>query len=333
MGALETRRLGNSELEVTRLGFGSWAIGGGDWLFGWGDQDPKLAVEAIVAAVDGGINWIDTAPVYGGGISETIVGQAIQALGPSRRPIIATKCGRVMRDPATIDKVLKRESILAECEASLERLQVDCIDLYQLHWPEPDADIEEGWSALVELKQQGKVREIGVSNHNVSQMERLQRIHPICSLQPPYSMLKRDIEQEILPYCEQNQIGVISYSPLAKGLLTGSFSLQRAAELDSKDHRSRDPQFQSPNLDVHLGLVDCLRDVAKRSNRTLSQLAIAWVLRRSEVTAAIVGARNPGQIVDLLSTDQWQLSAQDLLTVDQLLTGHRLALQRSVLRD
>jgi aryl-alcohol dehydrogenase-like predicted oxidoreductase len=331
LGALETRQLGNSDIEITRLGFGSWAIGGGDWIFGWGDQDPGQAVDAIVAAVDSGINWIDTAPVYGGGVSETIVGQAIKALGPARRPVVATKCGRVMKGPSTIDKVLKKESVFAECEASLRRLQIDCIDLYQLHWPEPNDQIEEGWEALVELKQQGKVRQIGVSNHDVSQMERLAKIHPLCSLQPPYSMLKRDVEREILPYCLNNQIGVVSYSPLAKGLLTGSFNHQRVAQLDAKDHRSRDPQFQSPLLDAHLGLVDCLRDVAGRNGLTLAQLAIAWVLRRPEITAAIVGARSPSQIAEILSADNWSLPDQQWMTVDQLLAGHSIALQKASL--
>ena len=178
---MQTRRLGNTDLELTVIGFGSWAIGGSDWKFGWGDQDDREAIDAIKTAVDMGINWIDTAAVYGGGKSEELVGIALKEMGSAKRPIVATKCGRVMRDRDTIDKVLKRDSVFAECEASLRRLGIDCIDLYQLHWPEPDEDIEEGWSALVELKKQGKVREIGVSNHSVSQMKRLQAIHPIAS--------------------------------------------------------------------------------------------------------------------------------------------------------
>ncbi len=322
---MQTRRLGTSSLELTRIGFGSWAIGGGDWQFGWGDQDQQAAIDAILAALDAGMNWIDTAAVYGGGRSEEIVGQALQQLGGRPRPIIATKCGRVMRDPQTIDKILKRESIIAECEGSLIRLGVDCIDLYQLHWPEPDADIEEGWATLVELKQQGKVREIGVSNHSVSQMQRLQAIHPIASLQPPYSMLKRDIEAEILPYCSAQQIGVVCYSPMQKGLLTGKFTLERARSLSAKDHRTRDPQFQSPNIEVHLGLVECLQPIAAQNGRSLAELAIAWVLQRAEITAAIVGARHPAQVDEIASAADWQLSGDEMQTIEQLLAGHRQA--------
>ena len=323
---MQTRQLGNSSLHLTPIGFGSWAIGGGDWLFGWGDQDETEAIQAIQAAVDGGINWIDTAAVYGGGRSEEIVGKARKLLGPRRRPMVATKCGRVMRDRQTIDKILRRDSIITECEASLRRLGVDCIDLYQLHWPEPDQEIEEGWTTLVELKQQGKVREIGVSNHSVAQMQRLQAIHPICSLQPPYSLINRGIEQQILPYCQQQQIGVICYSPMAKGLLTGSFTPERARELSAKDHRARDPQFRSPRLEVHLGLVDCLRSLANKHGRSVAQLAIAWVLRRPEVTAAIVGSRRPAQVTGILEAAQWRLPDEDLETIEQLLAGHAQAL-------
>ncbi len=326
---MEKKQLGNSSLQLTRIGFGSWAIGGGDWQFGWGDQDEREAVNAIVAAVDAGINWIDTAAVYGGGRSEEIVGQALKTLGSQRRPLVATKCGRVMRNPTTIDKVLKRESIIAECEASLQRLGVDCIDLYQMHWPEPDVDIEEGWRTLVELKSQGKVREIGVSNHSVAQMERLQAIHPIASLQPPYSLLNRHVERDILAFCGAHQIGVICYSPMQKGLLTGKFSLERARGLTSKDHRSRDPQFQSPALDAHLGLVDCLRPMAEKHGRSVAQLAIAWVLRRPEVTAAIVGSRTPQQVAETAAAADFHLSADELQTIDQLLSGHQQALMQA----
>jgi aryl-alcohol dehydrogenase-like predicted oxidoreductase len=324
---MELRQLGKSTLRLTTVGFGSWAIGGGDWSFGWGDQNEDDAIQAILAAVRGGINWIDTAPVYGGGISEQIVGKAISQLPVSQRPLIATKCGRVMRSDRSIEKMLKRDSILAECDASLKRLGVDCIDLYQMHWPEPDSDIEQGWSTLVELKQLGKVREIGVSNHNVQQLQRLQAIHPVCSLQPPYSLLNRNIENEILPYCLQQQIGVIAYSPLAKGLLTGKFTIERARQLSTKDHRSRDPQFQSPTLDAHLGLVDCLRNLADKHGKSLLELAVAWVLRRSEVTSAIVGARNPGQVAEILRAGQWQLPTDDAETIQQLLSGHQQALR------
>jgi aryl-alcohol dehydrogenase-like predicted oxidoreductase len=328
---MKTKQLGKTQLELTRIGLGTWAIGGGDWKFGWGDQNEQEAIDSIVEAIDHGINWIDTAAVYGGGISETIVGKALKVLGPARRPIVATKCGRVMRDAETIDKVLKRDSVIAECEASLRRLDIDCIDLYQLHWPEPDEDIEEGWSALVELKQQGKVREIGVSNHNVSQMQRLETIHPLASLQPPYSLITPEVEREILPFCGQHNIGVICYSPMYKGLLTGKFTLERAKSLSDKDHRSRDPRLQSPQIEAHLGLVECLEPIAKKRHRTLDQLAIAWVLRRPEVTAAIVGARKPGQITETIQAADWTLSEEDLTTIEQLRAGHQQALRKVIM--
>ncbi len=316
---MKTRQLGNTELHLSVIGFGSWAIGGGEWRFGWGDQDEREAIEAIIAAVDHGINWIDTAAVYGGGKSEELVGKALKELGPSRRPIVATKCGRVMRDPETIDKILKRDSVIAECEASLSRLGVECIDLYQMHWPEPDEDIEEGWQTLVELKQQGKVREIGVSNHSISQLKRLQAIHPVASLQPPYSLIVPDAEQELLPYCGENQIGVVCYSPMYKGLLTGKFTRERAAGLSEKDHRSRDPRFQSPQLEQNLLLVENLRPVAERSGHTLMELAIAWVLRRPEVTSAIVGARRPAQVEEIIKAAAWTLNETDIQAIDDCL--------------
>lgn len=327
---MQKRKLGNTALELTSIGFGSWAIGGGDWKFGWGPQDEREAIDAVVAAIDLGINWIDTAAVYGGGVAETIVGKALKALGPTRQPIIATKCGRVMKGPEQIDKVLKRESIIAECEASLKRLGCECIDLYQLHWPEPDADIEEGWSTLVELKAQGKVREIGVSNHNVAQLERLQAIHPVASLQPPYSMIKPAAETALLPFCAANSIGVVCYSPMYKGLLTGKFTLDRLKTLDASDHRTFDPEFQSPLIDAHLGLVECLKSVAEAAGKTLAQLAIAWVLRRPEVTSAIVGSRRPAQVEETVGAADWTLSETEIQTITQLLAGHQHALRSPI---
>jgi len=315
---MQYRQLGQSDLKLSTIGFGSWAIGGGDWKFGWGNQDAREAIDAIIAAVDLGINWIDTAAVYGGGKSEELVGQALRELGPARRPIVATKCGRVMRDPETIDKVLKRDSIIAECNASLQRLGIDCIDLYQMHWPEPDEDIEEGWQTLVDLKQQGKVREIGVSNHSVSQLKRLQAIHPVCSLQPPYSLIVSDTEQQLLPYCGEQKIGLLTYSPMYKGLLTGKFTAERAASLPASDHRSRDPHFQSPQLEKHLQVVDGLRAIADKHNRTIAELAIAWVLRRPEVTSAIVGARRPSQVAETVKAADWSLSPEDIQAIDTL---------------
>jgi aryl-alcohol dehydrogenase-like predicted oxidoreductase len=314
---------------LTTIGLGTWAIGGGDWKFGWGAQDEQEAIDAIVCAVDMGINWIDTAAVYGGGQSERLVGRALKVLGPARRPIVATKCGRVMRDPETIDKVLKRESVIAECEASLQRLDVDCIDLYQLHWPEPDEDIEEGWSTLVDLKKQGKVRAIGVSNHSVSQMKRLQAIHPIASLQPPYSMIVPKVEEDILPYCREQNIGVVCYSPMYKGLLTGKFDADRAAKLSASDHRTRDPRFQQPELDIHLTLVDKLRSIAAIKDCSVAELAVAWTLRRPEVTSAIVGARRPSQVKETVGAANIRLSSEDQGRIDRILQEHRQALQAS----
>ncbi len=293
---MQYRKLGNSDLRLSVIGLGTWAIGGGDWKFGWGDQDDDEAIACLCRAVELGINWIDTAAVYGLGHSESLVGKALRSIPEADRPIIATKCGRTNLGGGEIGKCLQRESVIAECEGSLKRLGVDCIDLYQLHWPEPDEDIEQGWQTLVDLKRQGKVRQIGVSNHSVDQMRRLQAIHPIASLQPPYSMIAREVEDSILPYCGQQDIGVICYSPMGKGLLTGRFDASRAAALSDNDHRSKDPRFQSPQLEVNLAFVDALGEIASGLGWTTAELAIAWVLRRPEVTAAIVGARRPQQI-------------------------------------
>ncbi len=293
---MQTRTLGGTDLNLSVIGLGTWAIGGGDWAFGWGDQDDDQAIAAIKRAVDLGVNWIDTAAIYGLGKSETLVGKAVASLPSGDRPLIATKCGRTNAGDGKVGKSLKRDSVISECEASLQRLQVDCIDLYQMHWPQPDDEIEEGWSTLVDLKQQGKVRHIGVSNHNVSQLQRLQRIHPVASLQPPYSMISSEVEAEILPFCGQQNIGVVSYSPMGKGLLTGGFDLARASSLSADDHRSRDPRFQSPQLEINLEFVEGLNRIATELGWTVAELAIAWVLRRSEVTSAIVGARRPEQI-------------------------------------
>ena len=293
---MQQRQLGIGGPMLSVIGLGTWAIGGGDWKFGWGDQDDEAAVSAVIEAVRLGISWVDTAAIYGEGRSEELVARALQQIPVSERPLVATKCGRVALGNGEIGKCLRRASVIAECEASLRRLRVDCIDLYQMHWPEPDEEIEEGWQTLVDLQRQGKVRYIGVSNHSVSQMQRLQAIHPIQSQQPPYSMIARDVETEILPYCGQQGIGVVCYSPLGKGLLTGAFSQERAAGLSQKDHRSRDPRFQTPQLEINLRFVERLREISGGLGWTLTDLAIAWTLRRSELTSAIVGARSPQQI-------------------------------------
>ncbi|MEZ6119302.1 MAG: aldo/keto reductase [Pirellulaceae bacterium] len=316
---MNTRRLGNSEIELTTVGIGTWAIGGGDWKFGWGAQDEQEAVQGILRGVQLGINWIDTAAVYGNGRSEEIVAKALQQIPADQRPLVATKFGRVIQADGSIQAIIKADSIRRECEASLRRLQTDCIDLYQMHWPQPDEDIEEAWTTMVQLKQEGKVRHIGVSNHSAAQMARLQTIHPITSLQPPYSMLVRGIEDDILPYCQAHSIGVVCYSPMYKGLLTGKFDAQRAAALSEDDHRSRDPQFQSPALEKNLQFVESLKTVAADANVSVAQLAILWTLRNEVVTSAIVGARSPKQIEETAAVGSLQLNQDVVGQLNKLL--------------
>lgn len=317
---MQIHRLGNTDLELTVIGLGTWAIGGGGWAYAWGPQDEKDSIATICRALELGINWIDTAPVYGLGTAEEVVGKAIKEAG--QRPIIATKCGIVWDDRGNIRPRLKKDSIRAEVEASLRRLQVDVIDLYQIHWPNPDGDIEEAWRTLVDLKKEGKIRYAGVSNFSVEQLQRIQKIHPVASLQPPYSMLDRQIEKEILPYCGQQNIGVIVYSPLQKGLLTGKFNHARVQNLPPDDHRRNDPMFQEPKFSAILKLVEKLKTIASRSNHTVAQLAIAWTRRRPEVTAAIVGARRPAQIEEIALAGDWQLTGQEVQEIDELLTEY-----------
>jgi aryl-alcohol dehydrogenase-like predicted oxidoreductase len=294
---MQTRRLGDSDLDITPLGFGAWAIGGGDWAFGWGAQDDRDSIAAIREALDLGVNWIDTAPVYGLGHSEEVVAKALA--GVSRRPLVFTKCGRVWDEHREIGKRLKAGSIRAECEASLRRLEVDCIDLMQIHWPEPDEDVEEGWAACARLKEEGKVRWIGVSNFSVAQLERARRIAPVTSLQPPYSLLRRDIEAEILPWCGAHGVGVLAYSPLASGLLTGAWTRERLAALPDDDWRkAKNPLFQEPRFSRTLEAVAVIRGIALARGVTAGAVALAWVLANPAVTAAIVGARRPGQFAD-----------------------------------
>lgn len=307
---MQTKQLGNTDLFLTRVGLGTWAIGGGNWKFSWGPQDDGESISAIHRALDLGINWIDTAPAYGLGHCEEVVGQALA--GRSERPIVATKCGRCWDDQRQLFPRIKRQSILAEAEESLRRLRVETIDLYQIHWPQPEEDIEEAWEAVNSLIKSGKVRYAGVSNFNRSQLERIQPIAPVSSLQPPYSMLVRGIEAEVLPYCGANNIGVIVYSPMQKGLLTGKVTRQWVEQLASDDHRRNDPQFQEPKLSENLALVDQLKTIAARSGKTAAQLAIAWTLHRPEVTAAIVGARRPDQVDELVGAGDWQLAPEDV---------------------
>jgi aryl-alcohol dehydrogenase-like predicted oxidoreductase len=274
---------------------GTWAHGGADWRFGWGPQDDELSMKTVHAALDAGVNWIDCAAVYGLGHAEEVLGRALKGL--RKRPFIATKCSLVWNAKGEITNCLKKKSVKSECEASLRRLGVEVIDLYQIHWPSPKEQIEEGWEAMAELVREGKVRFAGVSNFNAAQMERIRSIHPIASLQPPYSLLRRDVEKEILPYCAKHRIGVIAYSPLQKGLLTGKVTKDYVASLPPKDHRVKlDPMFRDPELSRILSKVEALKSAATRLKVPPAQLAITWVLRRPEVTAAIVGARTPEHI-------------------------------------
>ena len=321
---MQTRKLGWTDLNLTTIGYGSWALGGGDWVWSWGPQDDQASVATILRAIELGINWIDSAAVYGLGHSEEVVGQALKKL--PRRPILATKCSLVWDSSRNVSPRLKKESVRAEIEGSLRRLGVDEIDLYQIHWPNPETDIEEGWSAMADLVKEGKVRYIGVSNFSVEQMKRIQPIHRIASLQPPYSMLKREVETDLLGYCAANQIGVVAYSPMQKGLLTGKIQ-ERLGDLAADDHRLQDPDFNDPLLKIHLELVERLRPIAARHNKTVSQLAIAWVLRRPEITSAIVGARKPAQIEETVATGDWTLAEEDIRLITKLLADHDQALQ------
>ncbi len=313
---MKTRRLGNSDLNITRIGFGAWAIGGGDWQFGWGHQDDADSVAAIHRALELGINWIDTAAVYGLGHSEEVVAKAL-AGWPGPRPYIFTKCVRVWNEKREIATSLKAASIRQECDNSLRRLRVDTIDLYQIHWPAADpAETDEGWTELANLQKQGKVRWIGVCNFNREQLHRARAITPLTSLQPPYSLLRRDIEREILPYCQQNNIGVIVYSPMGSGLLTGAMTRERAAALPASDWRSRSPEFTEPRLSQNLALIDRLHAVAKRHGCIPGEVAIAWTLRHPAVTGAIVGARNAKQVDGVIRGADLNLTPADIAEIE-----------------
>jgi aryl-alcohol dehydrogenase-like predicted oxidoreductase len=317
---MKTRLLGNSDLNITPIGFGAWAIGGSGWAFGWGAQDDADSVAAIHEALDLGINWIDTAAIYGLGHSEEVVARALE--GVKKRPYVFTKCERIWDDKRQIGKSLKADSLRRECEVSLRRLKVDVIDLYQIHWPEPEEDVEEGWSTLTKLREEGKVRWIGLSNFNVPQMRRARAIAPITSLQPHYSLVNRKIEAEVLPYAAANNIGVIAYSPMASGLLTGAMTRERIANLPPDDWRRNNRNYQEPLLSRNLKLVDLLRDIGKKHGVTPGAAAVAWVLRVPAVTGAIVGARRPGQLKELVGAAELQLSDEDVATLDRFLAAN-----------
>ena len=317
---MQTRKLGYTDLHLTTVGVGAWAIGGGGWKFSWGNQDDNDSVATLLRAVDMGVNWIDTAPVYGTGHSEEVVGVALKQLGARPRPIVATKCGRSWNEKREPFASLDAAVIRKEIDDSLRRLDVEVIDLYQMHWPQPEEKIEEAWGAMAEGVKAGKLRYIGVCNYNVAQLKRIQPIHPVASLQPPYSMLVRGVEDELLTYCAQNNIGVVAYSPMQKGILTDKFTREWVTGLSKDDHRAvHDARFQEPELSKNLKLVEGLKPIAQRNSRSVAQLSIAWVLRRPEVTSAIVGARKPAQIEETAGAGDWSLSQSDINAVNALL--------------
>jgi aryl-alcohol dehydrogenase-like predicted oxidoreductase len=314
---MQMRKLGNSDLHITRLGYGAWAIGGSGWQFAWGSQDDNESIAAIQRALELGVNWIDTAAVYGLGHSEELVGRALKDWRGSR-PYVFTKCGLRENAKGEVQKVLSADSIRGEVEDSLRRLSVDVIDLYQIHWP-PDPDsaaLEEGWSTLADLKREGKVRWVGVSNFNVQQSQRAQAIAPMTSLQPRYSLVHREIENEILPYCLSEGIGVLVYSPMASGLLTGAMTRERAAKLPADDWRRGHPDFTEPNLSHNLALVGRMRETANRHKRSVGEVAIAWTLRHPAVTGAIVGARNARQAEGAMRAGEVHLTEDEVNEIE-----------------
>jgi aryl-alcohol dehydrogenase-like predicted oxidoreductase len=307
-----TVALGATGMEISRVGCGAWAIGGAGWWHAWGDQDDEQSIAAIRRAVELGVNWVDTAPIYGLGHSEEVVGRALQGLGD--RPYVFTKASLYEKDGAVAHS-LERDSIRREVEASLMRLQLDVIDVYQVHWPDPDEDVEEGWTTFAELKAEGLVRHIGVSNFDVAQLRRAQAIAPVETLQPPYSLLERGIEDEILPFCEQEGIGVVCYSPMASGLLSGAMTRERIAALPDNDWRKHDARFNEPELSRNLAIVARLQTVADRHDTTPGAIAVAWTLHHPAVHGSIVGFRRPDQVEPLLTAGTIELIDDDLATI------------------
>jgi len=314
------RTLGNSDLRLTPVGFGAWAIGGGNWEFAWGPQDDNESIGAIHRALDLGVNWIDTAAIYGLGHSEEIVGRALKST--SNKPFVFTKCSMRWHQDRSIYRSLKTESIAEELEGSLRRLGVETIDLYQIHWPNPDTEIEEGWEALARFQKEGKIRWIGVSNFSVEQMKRALKIAPVTSLQPPYSMLRRAIEEEILPFTRFNNIGVINYSPMVSGLLTGKMTAERVAAFPQDDWRRRAVEFNEPRLSRNLQLVELLREVGNGHNVSPGVVAVAWTLHHPAVTAAIVGGRSAQQVEGLAPALEFRITDEDYARINDFLTAN-----------
>ncbi len=316
---MQKRELGNTGMQITPVGFGSWAIGGDNWQFGWGAQDDGDAIAAIERAVGLGINWIDTAAVYGLGHSEELVAQAVA--GMKNRPWIFTKCSLVWDARRQMGNSLKADSIRRECEGSLKRLKVDAIDLYQIHWPNPDVDLEEGWQEMARLKEEGLVRHIGVSNFSVDQLRRIIPIAPVSTLQPPYSMLRPAIEQTLLPFCLEQNIGVIVYSPMLSGMLSGAMTRERAANFSADDWRRNNKEFQEPRLSANLELVELLKRIGAPHGRSAGEVAIAWTLRHPAVTGAIVGGRNAAQVEGVVGAAEFRLSAAEIGVVERFIAG------------
>jgi aryl-alcohol dehydrogenase-like predicted oxidoreductase len=312
------RQLGESDLHITSIGFGAWAIGGGNWEFGWGPQDDDESIAAIHHALEIGINWIDTAAVYGLGHSEEVVAKALKS--SSHKPYIFTKSGMVWNEKREITNSLKQ--IRREVEDSLRRLQLDTIDLYQIHWPKPDEEVEEGWATMADLQREGKVRHIGASNFSVEQMKRALKIAPITSLQPPYSMINRSVEAEILPFCREHNIGVINYAPMHSGLLTGAMSKERVQQMPEDDFRRNAKQFQEPLLSRNLEVADLLKQIGERHQVSAGVVAIAWTLHNPAVTAAIVGGRSAQQVEGILPAATFRLTEPEYNEITQFLACH-----------
>jgi aryl-alcohol dehydrogenase-like predicted oxidoreductase len=312
---MQKRNLGNSDLNITALGVGTWAIGGPDGDWNWGPQNDEDSIRAIRRAVERGVNWIDTAPAYGRGHSEEVVGKALRGLSP--RPYVFTKNSLAWGEDRVVTNRLKASSVRRECEHSLRRLEAEALDLWQIHWPNPEADLEEGWGEMARLQREGKVRWIGVSNFSPAQLKRIQAIAPVTSLQPPYSAVRRDVEKEILPYCRENGIGVLVYSPMQAGLLSGRMTRERIQNLPETDWRRRTDQFKEPLLSRNLSLQDLLGKIASKHGHPAGVAALAWVLRREEVTGAIVGIRHPDQVDALAAAGDFRLSKDEIAEVDR----------------
>ena len=311
--SLATSALGNTGLEITRVGFGAWAIGGGGFEWSWGLQEDDDSIAAIHHALELGVNWIDTAAQYGFGHSEEVVGRAIAGL--DQRPFIFTKGGQPEGPGGATLHDLTRDGLRSELEGSLSRLGVDTVDLYQIHWPLPDEQIEQGWAALGELRDDGLVRHIGVSNFSVEQLRRAQQIAPVETLQPPYSLIAREVEEQILPFAERDEIGVIVYSPMASGLLTGAMTRERIEGLPEDDWRKRAPPFREPELSQNLALAERLRTVAERHATTPGAVAVAWTLRNPAVDGAIVGFRRPEQVDLIVGAANLELTDDDIAEI------------------